>query len=133
MPCFYCRYFDKDEMERPNGGIVEEVRKTTGTCTLSPDWRRVTGLHYCSRLALTEPMMAGRFWVNMHEGWIEVRKERELRRAAEKKLKEYRAKQRARKAVAAVAEPTEGSPLTQADYNASMAEIERHYPGRDDR
>ncbi len=34
--------------------------------------------------------------------------------------------------MAAVTKLIEGSRLTQADYNASMAEIERHYPGRDD-
>lgn len=104
MACHFCRHYETQDRSWNHGqSAIENVRQEKGTCTLSPDWREVSGLHYCSQFSPREASLIGIWWAGMHERNVEARGERGRRREAEAKLKELRAKLRALKAPATVA------------------------------
>jgi hypothetical protein len=99
MACYFCRHFNVTSEPESELGIIEGVRQARGSCTLSPNWETVTGLHYCSLFSPREAGLIGRWWVAMQEAYPKLRDEHQQRKATEKKLKELRATTRAQKAV----------------------------------
>ncbi len=94
MACNYCRHYVSPDwsLRDKSLSIVENIRREQGLCTLSPDWKKVSGLHYCANLSLKDPSDVGAFWERMHLNADKARDERERRIAAEKKIKALRLK-----------------------------------------
>lgn len=99
MACRDCRHWDAIRSADPrewHGAeeLIEQVEKETGYCTLSPDWRETTGLHYCSQFSPSSPSVIGHYWASMHRAHAEAKMESAKRIALEKKIKDLRAKLR---------------------------------------
>jgi len=98
MACFTCRHYDEHRREGYDSklSIVEQVKREEGSCTISPTWQTVTGLHYCSQFSPDDASLIGAWWQQCHEGHETFAEEKKRRIEAEAKLKALRKRMRGR-------------------------------------
>ena len=110
MACFLCVAYRR-ESSPDSGSTAERLRQEKGQCTLNPVWLEVAALHYCQQFRSEAPALhdgwawgdykyrsssrQGNVLMRMHVSQEAEDKQRQLRIAAEKKLKDVRAQKRA--------------------------------------